>query len=373
MKNIYSTQAGRHQLVFELLRAGQSRQDIADLTGLTVAGVSKIVERLEKCDLLIVSKDSTRRGPSKKYTIKADGAYSGAIIVTRFKIQAAVMDLQGNILKELTTSLSDSSPDFTLNMIWQQIHQLIEYDVNIRDRFLGIGIGLPYPAVFDKDSLYIDPPLWSGWDKIDIKKRLKEQGLPCPIFFENDSNCVALAENWFGVGKGLLSRSEDTCLVSTYIGERGFGSGITINGRPYHGVNGGAGEIGLLAIINEDGYQFPGYYDFGTLTDKVLEEFGQKLANLFLAIKLMLAPNIISLNTLLEKEQFSILKAAIESHYDELLSAIVQKFQLNSVPPAYRLLLTPSELGQEANLIGAATLPILMDLGAWSVKRSSQA
>jgi N-acetylglucosamine repressor len=58
-----------------------------------------------------------------------------------------------------------------------------------------------------------------------------------PVFLENNIRSMALAELWFGQGRGL---SNFICL-----GVRsGIGAGIIVNGEVYHGGNNRAGEIG---------------------------------------------------------------------------------------------------------------------------------
>lgn len=75
-----------------------------------------------------------------------------------------------------------------------------------------------------------------NWDS----KRIIEQGLKvveCPVFFDNDATLAALGEKYYGV--------EDTgeCFVMVYV-DHGIGAGLIINGEPYSGFLGLAGEIG---------------------------------------------------------------------------------------------------------------------------------
>ena len=59
------------------------------------------------------------------------------------------------------------------------------------------------------------------------------------VFVNNDANCFAVGEYYFGKGRGVAS------MVGLTIGT-GLGGGLIINERLFAGYNCGAGEIGLL-------------------------------------------------------------------------------------------------------------------------------
>ena len=62
-----------------------------------------------------------------------------------------------------------------------------------------------------------------------------------PIYMENDANAGAIAEKWWGIGRGYDS------LAYVKIGT-GVGSGLVINNEIYRGYSGSAGEIGHTTI-----------------------------------------------------------------------------------------------------------------------------
>jgi glucokinase len=75
----------------------------------------------------------------------------------------------------------------------------------------------------------------------ELEKRLKER-----VFVENDANVAALAECLLGQGK---ERECDSLCMLTL--GTGVGSGIILNGRIWHGMNGMAGESGHVSIDAE--------------------------------------------------------------------------------------------------------------------------
>ncbi len=79
-----------------------------------------------------------------------------------------------------------------------------------------------------------------GWENIPLREILEaEYGVPASV--DNDANVAALGEHRFGVGQGFNSLLYIT--VST-----GVGGGWILNGQPWRGAAGMAGEIGHIVV-----------------------------------------------------------------------------------------------------------------------------
>ncbi len=101
----------------------------------------------------------------------------------------------------------------------------------------GIGIGVP--SVVDiKNGIVYDVQNIPSWKKVPIKSILEEK-YSTPTFVNNDANCFALGEKYFG--KGVEYES----LIGLILGT-GFGGGVIVNGKSYAGINCGAGEFGMM-------------------------------------------------------------------------------------------------------------------------------
>lgn len=101
----------------------------------------------------------------------------------------------------------------------------------------GIGIGVPSLVDVDKGIVYTVENIPS-WKEVPLKEIL-ERSFQVPVFVNNDANCFALGELYFGAGRGYRD------LVAMVLGT-GLGAGIVINGKLYCGRNCGAGEIGTI-------------------------------------------------------------------------------------------------------------------------------
>jgi predicted NBD/HSP70 family sugar kinase len=79
-----------------------------------------------------------------------------------------------------------------------------------------------------------------GWAKIDAARELEER-VDLPAYVDNDANLGALAEVTLGAGRN--ARFAAYLSISS-----GIGAGIVVDGRPYHGHRGTAGEIGHVVV-----------------------------------------------------------------------------------------------------------------------------
>lgn len=123
----------------------------------------------------------------------------------------------------------------TEDLVLQEIRETISavFDSQVS----AIGIGVPSLVDVDKGIVYTVENIPS-WKKVPLKKIL-EQFFGIPVHVNNDANCFALGEFYFGAGQGLQH------LVGMILGT-GLGAGIIINGKLYCGRNCGAGEIGKI-------------------------------------------------------------------------------------------------------------------------------
>lgn len=106
---------------------------------------------------------------------------------------------------------------------------------------ISVSIGGPLDVL---NGIIKSPPNLPGWINISLKKLLAER-FRLPIYVEHDGNAGALAEFYFGAGKGFRN------IVFITMGT-GFGAGLILNGQLYRGATDTAGEIGHIRIA-EDG------------------------------------------------------------------------------------------------------------------------
>src|SRR5690242_371492 len=110
-------------------------------------------------------------------------------------------------------------------------------DALINDDVAAIGIGVPSVVDVEEGIVY-DVQYIPSWKEVHLKKHM-EARYRIPVFVNNDANCFALGEYYFGKGRDHHS------MIGLAIGT-GVGAGIIINKKLYAGRNCGAGEFGTV-------------------------------------------------------------------------------------------------------------------------------
>jgi predicted NBD/HSP70 family sugar kinase len=114
----------------------------------------------------------------------------------------------------------------------------------------GVGVSIPGP-VDPHTARPSQPPIMPGWDAYPIAEHLQET-FAVPVFVENDADAMA-----FGEQSVNYSESRSLCLVKV---STGIGTGLVINGVVYHGIDGGAGDIGHIRLAGESAHCQCGSY-----------------------------------------------------------------------------------------------------------------
>lgn len=102
------------------------------------------------------------------------------------------------------------------------------------------GVGVAAPGSLDRARGVVLESHNLGWFGFPLRDRIEAAtGLPATV--ENDANCAACGEWWQGAGRGFRS------VVGITLGT-GIGGGIVMDGRPFLGATGTAGEIGHMTV-----------------------------------------------------------------------------------------------------------------------------
>jgi glucokinase len=166
-------------------------------------------------------------------------------------------------IKSITSRRVDGkgSMEKVLQDVFNLTDNLIDSSVN------SIGIGVPGLVDLEQGLVY-DAVYIPSWKKVPLKK-LMEERYHLPVLINNDANCFALGEFYFGKGKGV------NAMIGLTIGT-GLGSGIIINKKLYAGKNCGAGEFGMVDYLDKC-YE---YYASGQFFQNVYQMDGEVVFNL---------------------------------------------------------------------------------------------
>lgn len=219
-----------------------SQTRICEITGLSRATVSTIVNELKQERLIVEVSKEVSTGGRRQTLLKLDenAGYVVGIDLGGTKMVGAVTNLNGKFIVKMrwpTKSSDDDGPETILATLINFIKTLIaKAGVDI-EKVRGIGIGVP-GVVRPGGVVEWAPNL--KWRNLDLASELVA-AIKRPVFIENDVNLLALGEYWYGAAQGCQSMA---CLA---VGT-GIGAGIIINGQLYSGVHQAAGEICNLLV-----------------------------------------------------------------------------------------------------------------------------
>ena len=156
------------------------------------------------------------------------------------KIYTALVDLEGNIIKEKTVeTLANEGEQAVMGRIIDTINYVI--DGTDKDSIRSIGIGSPGPLDVKNGVIIENSNL--PFKNFEIVKTIRET-YDLPTYLDNDANVATLGEFMFGAGKG----TENMVFITA---STGIGGGAVINGKLFRGTTGNALEIGHTIVANE--------------------------------------------------------------------------------------------------------------------------
>ncbi len=216
-----------------------TRVKLAQVMGLSQAAVTKLVSQLIEWGA-VSEQESIGNGLGRKATalrINTEKYRALAIHINRDYINAAIYDMDGVLydMEQCEISASEGAQASMDRVIAMARKLLSRNQTPVR----CVGVAVPGPFHYSQSRISMMSG-FPGWEKINIRKTL-EQALLLPVFVDQDANCGALAEMWFG--------GEDQPSSMIFVtADRGIGAGLILNSKIYRGRIGFAGEIGHTSI-----------------------------------------------------------------------------------------------------------------------------
>jgi glucokinase-like ROK family protein len=172
------------------------------------------------------------------YSLKKDVLYVISVAMDQFTTRIVIMDMLNNyVAKVEKVDLPLSKNTQILSILTEKIEKVIKNSGISKENFAGIGIGMPGFVDVKKGINYsfIEPKGKS------ITEHISEQ-VGLPVYIDNDSSLIALAELRFGAAKGKKNA------MVLNIGW-GIGLGMILNGEMFRGNNGFAGEFSHIPLF----------------------------------------------------------------------------------------------------------------------------
>lgn len=231
------------RLVFETIfqRGPISRVEISGIVGLKPQTISSITRELLEQELIIeAGRSSGLRGQPQIYLDpNPEAGWSIGVHLDQNHCSILAFDLKRQERARRSLRLDTSSPATAVRIVADAILGLLEENGRPTASVWGIGLVLPTfgSKVYDFD---FSIQHWDAWRDVSFAEELQRlTGMP--VLVENDATAAAIGER--------IHRpdSSEATFVYYYVGH-GSGAGVIIDGYPFKGVGGNAGEIGLLPV-----------------------------------------------------------------------------------------------------------------------------
>jgi predicted NBD/HSP70 family sugar kinase len=179
-----------------------------------------------------------RGRPVQALSVNPARHFAVGVKVGPTRASAVLTDLAATVLERRSVRLRSTEPSLVIRAVVSLVEELLADSGAERADVLGVGVGL---------SGHVDPSSGAcrmsailGWRDVPVRAPLAE-ALDLPVVVENDANTLALAEHWFGRGRGVANLAVVTLGV-------GIGCGLVLGDRLHTGVRGIAGELGHLPV-----------------------------------------------------------------------------------------------------------------------------
>lgn len=234
------------RLILDIVRRHEpiARATMTAHTNLTQQSVHRLVEALMTRGLLRAGAPlkGTRGQPSPTIELVKEAAYSVGVSINTDSAILSLADFSCNIIVQEALEMVPSDRRETLEALKQRLQFLLEKHRISHDRLVGLGFAMSGFFVLD-DHVFNAPEPLRDWSLIDLRPELEEIfGLPA--WLENNATTGAIGESLRGVGLW--------CQTFAYLSfNYGFGGGLVLEGKPYLGFHGNAGEFSMIYTSDE--------------------------------------------------------------------------------------------------------------------------
>lgn len=245
-KNLDDLQSMNRSLVIKLLHKKKniSRIELSKATGLERATISNIVNDFIRCGFIketgLISGKTGHK--SIALALNCSEHLTVCVRVQRSEVIIGLFDINGVCRKLYPPIIVGlQNPKTVLGKIITQIEAIVMYVRNEEiGKIIGIGFALPGPYIFKSEKILLMTGA-PGWENINFREEFASR-FDIPLFFEQDANCAAFAEWWYG-----LRSIEHGSMLFLCVGP-GIGAGFIEDGHLLRGSLGIAAEVGHMSI-----------------------------------------------------------------------------------------------------------------------------
>ena len=173
------------------------------------------------------------------FSLSPNVAYIVSVAMDQFVTRIVIIDSKNHYATEIESVELPltKSPD-ALNTISKRIQKIIAKSGIAKEKIIGVGVGMPGFVDFKKGINYTFLQIKNSESIADYLS----SELELPVFIDNDSSLIGLAELRFG-----SARNKNNAMVINM--GWGVGLGMILNGTLFRGQNGFAGEFSHIPLF----------------------------------------------------------------------------------------------------------------------------
>jgi predicted NBD/HSP70 family sugar kinase len=236
--------------VYELItrQTTVSKIDLLDQSGMTVSTLTRLLEELTSQGLILESGFGASTGGRRPILYEKNPAYAYifGVEISRTLSKLVLVDLGMNKLETKSWAMTEvMTPEVLIPLIVQEAQRMLAQHGIQTSELLGMGIGAVGPV--DRLSGVILEPSYfpaNGWRHVEICRWLSEE-LHIPALLDNGANTAILAESWHQRTRSFKH------LLYIHAGV-GLRSSMVSEGKVIYGAVDMEGSVGQM-IIQTDG------------------------------------------------------------------------------------------------------------------------
>lgn len=231
----------KKSIIRDLYQMGElSKPEICRLTNMTTPTISRIIEELIEEGWVADQGQGASIGGKRPhiFSLNPDAAYIMGVDIGRELLKIAIFNLRKEVIGSIQifpSVLETQENETILKDLKIKIEKSL-IDLKIPRSKIKVA-GFSLPGLLDSDG---NSFTYLSFENTNIRNILEEM-LNIPVFIDNDSTIMAMAEHVFGVAQD----AEHALCVNI---NECIGLGMILNSRPYTGFKGMAGEFGHIRI-----------------------------------------------------------------------------------------------------------------------------
>ncbi|MEU2425672.1 ROK family transcriptional regulator [Streptomyces sp. NPDC007851] len=236
--------ANRYEVLRHIIaESPTSRQELASVTGLSLATVATLVGEL--LDLRMITEvgfeDSAGGRPRGLVAVNASGGALIGVDIAETYVHVELFDLALNVLARADEDMRPGAdrPEQVVGQVAAAVGSVVAQAGIEGARVLGVGVSVPGQVDRDTGTAEYAP----NWDWHDVPLLdLLSGHIAYPLHLDNPLRACAVAEQWFGAARGR----GDAVVVNL---GTGVGAGLALGGGLHRGVSNSAGEWGHTTLV----------------------------------------------------------------------------------------------------------------------------